>query len=186
MNIITRIDNSVTTSLNHWGLHHVGLVKFLSDQLVFVVMVVAVALVVVDVYRAVRSDFGVWDFVERLFVAGLRVLVVPVGVATIISEVISLVYVRQRPFVGLHGIKLLSPHGADGGMPSHHMVFMIAIVVMVAGYNRLVFGGLLILTLISGLARVSAGIHYPSDIVAGLALGWVVAWVYQRVLDRVG
>jgi undecaprenyl-diphosphatase len=40
----------------------------------------------------------------------------------------------------------------------------------------------LISALIIGAARVSAGAHWPSDILAGFLFGFVAAWVVHRVL----
>jgi len=44
------------------------------------------------------------------------------------------------------------------------------------------FGNLLlILSMLSGLARVGAGIHYPTDIAAGVFIGWLTAWGIHRL-----
>ena len=82
----------------------------------------------------------------------------------------------------MSGIKLLVLHGADGGMPSHHVVFMVAVAVMIYSIDRKMGYILLLITLISGIARVSAGIHYPSDILAGALLGWIIPTIYLRVV----
>lgn len=113
---------------------------------------------------------------------GLLLLAVPVGVAILTSELISQIYVRQRPFAVMPGIKQLVPHAADGGMPSHHVVFMVAVAVMVYSVDRKMGYFLLIVALLSGVARVSAGIHYPSDIMAGALLGWIVPTIYLRLI----
>jgi len=114
----------------------------------------------------------------------MTLLVIPVGVATVISEVISRFYVRQRPFAVMSEIKLLVPHGADGGMPSHHMVFMSTVAFMAYNSNKRLGLILISLSLISGIARISAGIHYPSDVLAGVLLGGVVAFVYTQIMAR--
>lgn len=82
----------------------------------------------------------------------------------------------------MSGVKLLVPHGSDGGMPSHHVVFMVAVAVMVYSVDRKMGYILLLVTLITGIARVSAGIHYPSDILAGALLGWIIPTIYLRVV----
>lgn len=92
---------------------------------------------------------------------------------------VTVIYVRQRPFVAVSGVKLLVPHGADGGMPSHHIVFMATLVTTVFFYERKFATFLAFLTLITGFARVVAGIHYPSDIVAGALLGVGIAYAYR-------
>ncbi len=81
-------------------------------------------------------------------------------------------------------VKLLVPHGADGGMPSHHMVFMTALTLIIYRLQRdlgLLFLGI---TLLSGFARISAGIHYPSDVLVGIFLGWLVSYLYLRLVGR--
>lgn len=113
---------------------------------------------------------------------GVALLVIPVGVATVISEVMSRFYIRQRPFAAMSDIKLLVPHSADGGMPSHHMVFMVSIAMMVYHFSKKLGIALIVLSLISGIARISAGIHYPSDVVAGALLGGVLAITYIRTI----
>jgi undecaprenyl-diphosphatase len=70
----------------------------------------------------------------------------------------------------MNDVKLLVPHGADGGMPSHHMVFMASVAFMVYYSNKRLGLILIGLSLISGVARISAGIHYPSDVFAGIVL----------------
>jgi len=83
-------------------------------------------------------------------------------------------------------VKLLVPHGADGGMPSHHMVFMMSISVMVYLFNKKLSLVLIALSVISGIARISAGIHFPSDVLAGALLGSVLAITYARIMLRSG
>jgi undecaprenyl-diphosphatase len=83
-------------------------------------------------------------------------------------------------------VRLLVPHGADGGMPSHHMVFMMSIAVMVYLFNKKLSLLLIALSVISGIARISAGIHFPSDVLAGALLGGVLAITYARTMVKSG
>jgi membrane-associated phospholipid phosphatase len=176
------IDQRVVTSLNHWGVHHLALVKFASNDLVYALIGIAA---IWFLYRSIserRSKDGTFRLTINLVRAGSLLLVAPVALATIASELISQVYVRQRPFVTMPGIKLLVPHGADGGMPSHHMVFMVAVAVMVYSVDRKVGYLLFVITGVTAIARVTAGIHYPSDILAGILLGWAVPTIYLRLV----
>jgi undecaprenyl-diphosphatase len=84
----------------------------------------------------------------------------------------------------MNDVKLLVPHGADGGMPSHHMVFMVSIAVIIYFFNKRLSFLLIILSVISGIARISAGIHYPSDVLAGAFAGGVIAIIYARIMFR--
>jgi len=83
-------------------------------------------------------------------------------------------------------LKLLVPHGADGGMPSHHMVFMMSIAIMVYLFNKKLGLLLIAMSVTSGIARISAGIHYPSDILVGALLGGVLAITYAWKMLKSG
>ena len=88
---------------------------------------------------------------------------------------------RSRPFVASKEIVLLIPHNADGGFPSHHTTVMVAIAVALWFRNHN-FGRLLfILAILSGIARVGAGIHYPTDILAGVVIGAGTAWSIHKL-----
>lgn len=175
------LDQRVVKSLNHWGLHHQWLVKICSNDFVYAAIVIAAVWLLIRVVNLHRPIQNYKTFIFAVISKGTLIFAIPVGVATVISELISKFYVRQRPFVGMQGIKLFVPHSADGGMPSHHMVFMIALITMIYFYNRKLALVLAFLTLISGIARVAAGIHYPTDILVGILLGWAVSTIYLRI-----
>jgi undecaprenyl-diphosphatase len=48
-----------------------------------------------------------------------------------------------------------------------------------AGYRTLGIV-LYILAIVVGIARISAGVHYPVDIIAGSLFGIIAAWLVQR------
>ena len=162
------------------------LIKVLSEYLVFAVLLIAVVGFLFWACRRYQPCAGVKFILKDLLVQGIKIFVIPVGFATVISEIISSLYVRQRPFVTMKDVKLLVPHGADGGMPSHHMVFMMSIAVMVYLFNKKLSLLLIALNVISGIARISAGIHFPSDVLAGALLGSVLAITYARIMLRSG
>ena len=184
------IDTSLTLQLNTWGIAHKSLTVFAAKELVYLVIALSLIWLAVNTYRAI-TPFSVIAFLQRGVVDGLIILAIPVGIATLISEGISQIYFRPRPFVALTDIHLLTPHSADGGMPSHHTVFMIALAAAIYIRHRLVGLALGILTLICGIARIASGIHFPTDVIAGLAIGIGsvvlinllmknVAWRYAR------
>ncbi|MBI3429591.1 MAG: phosphatase PAP2 family protein [Actinobacteria bacterium] len=173
------IESSWVRTLNAWGESYISLVRVTSNDLVYLVILLSAIWFFAKILKAHPIKSGWKDFLINLSVKGAVLLAIPVGVATVVSELISATYIRQRPFVAVSGVKLLVPHGADGGMPSLHMVFMTALVTTVFFYERRFAAFLAFLTLITGFARVVAGIHYPSDIVAGAVLGASIAYVYR-------
>ncbi len=175
------LDPSIVKSLNHFGEHNLTLVKICSNDFVYAVILIAAAWLVARTVKFYTPIQNYQRFVVDLIIKGIMIFAIPVGVATVISELISKIYVRQRPFISEQGVKLLVPHSADGGMPSHHLVFMTSLITMIYFYNKRLSWALGALALFSGIARVAAGIHYPSDIIVGFVLGWAVSYVYVLV-----
>ena len=183
-NPVIALDKSVSRVLNEWGARETVLVKFLSEYLVFVVIILSFLWLAYRVYEKNKPLTDLRLVLKDLILQGVTLLVVPVGVATAISEVISPFYLRQRPFVAMHEIKLLVPHSADGGMPSHHMVFMASTAFIVYISNKRLGLILISLSLISGVGRISIGIHYPSDVLAGILFAGITIFVHSQLLHR--
>lgn len=104
----------------------------------------------------------------------LRVLLVPAAVF-VIGTVLRAVIDRPRPYEKLNFTPLFpkSTHGKS--MPSRH-AFCAAGIAVAAWYAAPalgVFGAVLALGV--AVSRVLSGVHYPSDVLAGLAIGSVLA-----------
>lgn len=183
-NPFINLDRLISRVLNEWGAREILLVKVLSDYLVFVVIALSLGWLIYCVYQRNRRLLDFKHFVKDLLLQGTTFLVIPVGMATAFSELISRFYVRPRPFAAMSDIKLLFAHSADGGMPSHHMVFMASTAFMVYLSNQRLGEILIGLSLTSGVARISAGIHYPSDVLAGILLAGMIVIAYKQLFCR--
>ena len=161
------IDTSIVKTLNSWGSNHNSLVRIFSNDLVYVMILIAVLWYLTLILKKYSETKSWNEWLLRYLTRGFINFALPAGIAIVISEVISSIYIRQRPFVAVSGVKLLVPHGVDGGMPSHHVVFMTALTASIYFYQKKIAVLLAIITLVTGIARVVAGIHYPSDIVVG-------------------
>ena len=179
------IESSWVSTLNTWGENHIPLIRICSNDLVYLVILLSGLWFIARMLKVHPIKSGWKDFVVNLFVKGIVIFAIPIGIAILVSESISAIYVRQRPFVAVPQVKLLVPHSADGGMPSHHIVFMVALITTVFFYQKRLATLLALLTLLTGVARVIAGIHYPSDIVVGAVLGAGIAYAYRWSLIKV-
>lgn len=177
----TGIDTSLTLHLNKWGIAHRSITVFAAKELVYLVIGLGCVWLAINSYRA-TNPFSVIRYVRRGVLGGLIILAIPVGIATLLSEMISRIYSRPRPFTALSNIHLLTPHTADGGMPSHHTVFMIAIATAIYLRHRLAGLVLGVLTLFCGVARIASGIHYPTDVLAALLIGIGTVLLVNRLL----
>jgi len=100
------------------------------------------------------------------------------GVALLIGQVIAHVVNRPRPFVADPGaIHLFASHAADAGFPSDHATAAFAIAVAILVRDRRWGLVTLAAAVILAIGRVGMGVHYPSDVLAGAALGTLVALV---------
>jgi undecaprenyl-diphosphatase len=165
------MDMSLALALNHFAVHIKGVLPLFSDWMVYIILIAGVGWVVghhMGRMRLIALDF-------------IYTLAAPIGVAVVISELLSKLIDRSRPFVASKEITLLIPHDADGGFPSHHTTVMVAIAVALWFRNHN-FGRLLFtLAILSGIARIGAGIHYPSDILAGVVIGAGTAWTIHKL-----
>jgi undecaprenyl-diphosphatase len=108
------------------------------------------------------------------------------GVALAIASVLANVVDRARPFVvESHQVHLFAPHAADPGFPSDHATAAFAIAVAILLRNRRWGAVLLAFAVVLAVGRVAMGIHWPSDVIGGAALGSAVALgLWQPVVRR--
>jgi undecaprenyl-diphosphatase len=98
-----------------------------------------------------------------------------------INFIITLFYFHPRPFMVPTGTLLIT-HAAESSFPSDHATVMFSVSLMLLTFISLRRSGAIffMLALISGLARVYAGLHFPMDIagsmlVALLSIGILLA-----------
>ncbi len=120
------------------------------------------------------------------FAAGLSA-----GLALAAGAVISHIVDRPRPFVADPGqLHLFVSHSADGSFPSDHATASFAIAVAIVLRKRSWGIVALAAATVLSVGRVAVGVHYPTDVLAGAALGAAAAlvlwWPPLRTrLDRI-
>lgn len=128
---------------------------------------------------------------------------VAIGVAAVLAFGLKMAIGRPRPVLGEHDM-VLGPFGmyplpvGDGhvvthswafwqdgiaklwSMPSSHTVFAVVAAAMLAGWYPRLRWLMVALAVIVALARVGFGAHYPSDVVAGVAVGLIAVGFANR------
>ncbi|MFG5778268.1 phosphatase PAP2 family protein [Comamonas sp. J-3] len=100
---------------------------------------------------------------------------------------LAVVLAHPRPFmVGMSPAYI--PHAVRGSLPSVHAcaLFALAFGMLARKPMRWAGGVALLVALLVGWARVYCGIHFPFDIVAGVALAGLLATVYAWLWSRYG
>lgn len=114
-----------------------------------------------------------------LWTALLSVTIARLGV----TELIRFFYHRPRPFLAYNDIyPLISKN--EYSFPSGHAAFFFALAAAIYFYNNKRWGAwFFIAAIFISLSRVVAGIHYPSDIVAGAIIGIICGYGVHWVVE---
>ena len=162
------VDWSLLHALNDFLFHH----DAVEDPLLFYVNLseaLFAATLVIVFLAAHGSRFASW---RRAALAAVLSAGLGLAVGKIISELVD----RARPFVAdPHGVHLFSGHAADPGFPSDHATAAFAIAVAILLRKRGWGIAALVAATVLSIGRVALGVHYPSDVLAGAALGSAAA-----------
>lgn len=101
-------------------------------------------------------------------------------IAWVFAEIIKGWMQSPRPFLVLDDAKLLFPHGDYDSFPSAHAAIFSALATAASLFKLKLARLLWVIVAVIGIARVAAGIHWPSDIAGGVALGSIVAYALFR------
>jgi undecaprenyl-diphosphatase len=105
--------------------------------------------------------------------------------ALLVNQLASKLWDRPRPFVDhATSLTLFASHSTDASFPSDHASAAFAIAVAVLLFHRRTGLAFLALAAAISVARVFEGVHYPTDILAGAAIGTVSAILVTRLARR--
>lgn len=158
------MEASIVLSLNHFvnQSQFLGvLVWFLATYFVWLIFLILVGLIIFAANK--KQELGIVFYV-------LTSAVLARGV----TELIRFFYHKPRPFEVMSGIdKLFSNYSP--AFPSGHATFFFALATAVFIYHRKLGMIFFAMALINSFARVASGVHWPSDIFAGAAVGIITA-----------
>jgi undecaprenyl-diphosphatase len=84
--------------------------------------------------------------------------------------------VRERPYITHSAIECASAPLDRYSFPSGHTLHAVCFTLMLASYYPAWTSALVVVTLLIALSRVILGLHYPTDVAAGAALGGALGY----------
>jgi undecaprenyl-diphosphatase len=93
-----------------------------------------------------------------------------------LSDNLQILFAHVRPYAVLHFTPAVSPVAAFS-FPSSHASALFALALTVWFYHRREGAAIFLLAFANGIARVAVGVHWPVDIIGGMAVGVIAALV---------
>lgn len=141
-----------------------NLTVFFASYLQYFLIVAFFLFLYFPAYEKRQKIYIFWVTVVSIIVARLG-----------ITEIIRFFYHRSRPFLAyqLHPLILEN----EWSFPSGHSTFFFAMAGAIYIYNKKWGIGFFIAALLMNISRIVAGVHYPSDILSGMIIGILVAYI---------
>lgn len=97
----------------------------------------------------------------------------------------KLLLIRKRPYVQYpKEIKGIGKNFSDSSFPSSHMASVSGGLIVLNSFFPMLWPVFIVFALVLGLSRLSNGMHYPSDIVAGVILGFIYGFTTLSVYPQ--
>lgn len=169
------MDNAIFNILHSWaGISVVGdwFGIVAAEYLPWGLAIAALALLAKDPSRIKKLEHFIFIALSLLVARGF------------LTELIRYFVERDRPFAAL-GFEPLVEQSMTYAFPSGHAAIFFALALAVWFINRKWGWWFAALALANGVARVYVGVHWPSDILAGAAVGVLSALAVKWLLARI-
>lgn len=107
---------------------------------------------------------------------GFETLFALVG-SHLVAQLFKFLFSRQRPYMALESVRFTLKPMKDYSFPSGHTTAIFSIMVVLSLNLSYLSPFFLMIALLVGFSRVYLGFHYPSDVMAGGALGTFSAYI---------
>jgi undecaprenyl-diphosphatase len=168
------VDAALVLALHQWATTQVWLANLVVVVAQNGIFVLPIAVVVLWLRPPADGDRQ-----REATIAGCAAAVLALALGLVLERTLH----RPRPFLEL-GFAPLFPHADDSSFPSDHMLVGIALVGPLVWCATRLGSGLVAWALVVGFARVSAGVHYPSDVLGSAVVALMLDVLVWNVLPR--
>ena len=120
--------------------------------------------------------------VGMLIVSGLHFLITEGLIKHLLTKIF---WKRWRPYLKYPEIKPIGRKFSDSSFPSSHMATTVAMLFFIISIYPALWPLAGFLILLMAYARLYQGMHYPSDILAGIILGVIYGWVGILIVSKI-
>jgi membrane-associated phospholipid phosphatase len=160
---------------NHGESYFVPFLQFISSSSTILSITVTVLLIVLSFLMkdiSLRKNFYV--------LATVLILVV------ITSQGLKSVIIRDRPFEKYPGIEKLSDAGGSSFPSGHTMeAFAVATALSLLFRKKAIVIPFFAWACLVAYSRMALGVHYPSDVIAGMIIGSFIGWLVPRGFRKI-
>jgi undecaprenyl-diphosphatase len=104
------------------------------------------------------------------------------GVGVFVYKALKNRLVRERPYITHHGIVAAAAPLDRYSFPSGHTMHAVSFAILYSAHVPVIVWIMAPFAVLVAMSRVVLGLHYPSDVVAGAALGTVLALLSMNVI----
>ena len=171
--VFSTFENSVLISVNTWALSSTAtqfVAYFCARYAIVLLFALPLVVIITDRNKTNRAN----DL--RMLVRALLAVMIAWGVAFILESMVG----RVRPAIAIpNQINALINLPGNSSFPSGHTVASFALAFSFFLSVRYRFLGVLmmLLAILVAFGRVAVGAHYPTDVLAGAAVGMLVAFL---------
>ncbi|MBO5372212.1 MAG: phosphatase PAP2 family protein [Lachnospiraceae bacterium] len=92
---------------------------------------------------------------------------------------------RVRPYEVIEGLEYITKTPSDWSFPSgHSTASMAASVVLFCKLPKKYGVPVLVLGILISLSRLYVGVHYPTDVIVGMLVGWFGAFMAMKIMSK--
>jgi len=102
--------------------------------------------------------------------------IISLTLSTVLSQIIKKSISRLRPFLLINGLNIKKIGIDKYSFPSGHTTAAFAVAVMISLFYP-ILSFVLSLACLVGISRIYLGVHYPTDVLAGMILGALTSFL---------